>query len=191
MHYFGSVKDTERYFDSIGFSMPQHINPAEFILELMNVDFAGQESTAHQRLKYTSGSWTQSAQKRAWTDEIEQVIKGEGSVREDQLPARNFLILLATLVHRSFVKSYRDVIAYGVRIAMYVGLAIMMGTVWLRLDTKQESIVPFTNAIVRTSWNFLIFTNISVLRIGVHEFHGSGIRTKLSRGSSHFDQGAS
>ena len=28
------------------------------------------------------------------------------------------------------------------------GLAVMMGTVWLRLETKQEDIQPFINAIV-------------------------------------------
>jgi hypothetical protein len=27
------------------------------------------------------------------------------------------------------------------------GLAIMIGTVWLRLDATQESIIPFINAI--------------------------------------------
>ena len=33
---------------------------------------------------------------------------------------------------------------------MYIGLAIMMGTVWVRLGTDQSSIMPFTNAIVST-----------------------------------------
>lgn len=28
-----------------------------------------------------------------------------------------------------------------------IGLAIMMGTVWLRLDASQESIIPLINAI--------------------------------------------
>jgi hypothetical protein len=37
-------------------------------------------------------------------------------------------------------KSYRDPLAYGVRIAMYLGLAILMGTVWLRLSYSQENI---------------------------------------------------
>lgn len=31
---------------------------------------------------------------------------------------------------------------------IYTGLAIMMGTVWLRLDTSQKYIQPFINAIV-------------------------------------------
>ena len=30
-----------------------------------------------------------------------------------------------------------------------IGLAIMMGTVWLRLKPTQDSIQPFTNGIVR------------------------------------------
>ncbi|PHH69070.1 hypothetical protein CDD82_98 [Ophiocordyceps australis] len=52
-----------------------------------------------------------------------------------------------TLMHRSFVKSYRDIVAYGIRLAMYTGLAVMMGTVWLRLDPTQASIQPLVNAI--------------------------------------------
>lgn len=61
-----------------------------------------------------------------------------------------FFNILMTLVHRAFIKSYRDVVAYGIRIAMYMGLAIMMGTVWLRLKTDQSEIQPFINAIVST-----------------------------------------
>ena len=56
--------------------------------------------------------------------------------------------ILLALLHRSFIKSNRDVVAYGVRIAMYLGLAVMMGTVWLRLETSQDHIQPFINAIV-------------------------------------------
>lgn len=53
-----------------------------------------------------------------------------------------------TLLHRSFVKGYRDLTAYWIRVAMYMGLSIMMGTVWLRLSTHQTHIQPFINAIV-------------------------------------------
>jgi hypothetical protein len=40
-------------------------------------------------------------------------------------------------------------VTYGVRIVMYTGLAIMMGTVWLRLGSDQSNIQPFINCIVR------------------------------------------
>ena len=86
-----------------------------------------------------------------------------------------------TLVHRSFVKSYRDVVAYGIRIAMYTGLAIMMGTVWLRLHTEQADIQPFINAIVRARfWGFNAGTNlILVLWLSIHVLHGSSLRPLL------------
>ncbi len=51
------------------------------------------------------------------------------------------------LLQRSWIKSYRDVIAYGIRIAMYLGLAILMGTVFLRFKTEQQYIQPYINAI--------------------------------------------
>jgi hypothetical protein len=34
---------------------------------------------------------------------------------------------------------------------MYVGLAIMMGTVWLRLHNDQDDIQPYINAVVSVS----------------------------------------
>jgi hypothetical protein len=79
--------------------------------------------------------------------------------------------LTLTLLHRLFVKSYRDFVAYEIRILMYLGmlynrfvksetkqgiaLAIMMGTVWLRLQTSQNYIQPFINAIVSVSLEVL------------------------------------
>lgn len=52
------------------------------------------------------------------------------------------------LLHRLFIKSYRDIVAYWIRFAMYIGLAIMMGTVWLRLHTDQRDIQAYINALV-------------------------------------------
>jgi len=37
---------------------------------------------------------------------------------------------------------------------MYTGLAIMMGTVWLRLGADQEHIQPFINTIVGPPYPF-------------------------------------
>jgi hypothetical protein len=58
------------------------------------------------------------------------------------------IMVLNPLMRRAIVKSYRDVFTYGVRYAMYLGLAIMMGTVWLRLKTTEAYIQSFINAIV-------------------------------------------
>lgn len=55
----------------------------------------------------------------------------------------------------------------------------MMGTVWLRLSTDQESIIPLTNAIVSTptiqieSGSRALLTIILVLWWRLYELHGS------------------
>lgn len=53
----------------------------------------------------------------------------------------------AVLLRRGLIKSYRDVMTYGIRIVMYLGLAILMGTVFLRFNTDQKYVQPYINAI--------------------------------------------
>lgn len=79
----------------------------------------------------------------------------------------------AVLLHRSFIKSYRDVMAYGIRIAMYFGLAILMGTVFLRFNTQQEYIQPFTNAIFFSSafMSFMAVAYVPAFLEDLNTFH--------------------
>jgi hypothetical protein len=146
-HYFGSVPGVGPHFESLGFPMPLHTNPAEFILDLMNIDFATHQGVAQDRLQSIQSGWVNSPRSAELSLQIRAATEHVTTLSTPRSSKRNFLIVLVTLVHRSFIKSYRDVIAYGVRIAMYTGLAIMMGTVWLRLHTNQSDIQPFINAI--------------------------------------------
>ena len=127
--------------------MPLYINPAEYVIELVNTDFSRDQEKSNQQLQHIQHVWANSDAAKALSHNIEAETSGPPSTdREDFGSANPFLIPLA-LIHRSFIKSYRDVVAYGIRIAMYMGLAILMGTVWLRLDTDQKNINAFTNAI--------------------------------------------
>jgi hypothetical protein len=129
--------------------MPLQMNPAEFILELMNVDFSGDSGVAQARLDTLQYSWSTSPEAKAITSNIASIAaSSHGYSRLSHKQSRaNFFTVTLALIHRSFIKSYRDVVAYGIRIAMYTGLAIMMGTVWLRLKSDQSDIQPYTNAI--------------------------------------------
>lgn len=114
----------EDYYNSIGQPMPLHVNPAEFLLETVNVDFATDRDAARGRLGELQTAWSGSAKAaavRASIDEVEQ--KNADGVLEvgaaEKKPSSPSLIL--TLLHRSFIKSYRDVVVYGIRYAMYFG----------------------------------------------------------------------
>lgn len=126
------------------------MNPAEFVIDLVNTDFARDQGKASQRLLNLQEAWTNSSIAAQVSRDVAEEVAGASSSFKDLTAehgsANQFLVPL-TLIHRSFIKSYRDIVAYGLRVAMYIGLAIMMGTVWLRLDPDQSNINAFTNAI--------------------------------------------
>lgn len=126
------------------------MNPAEFVIDLVNTDFSRDTTKSSQQLQVLQDSWTNSRSASTIAHNIAEEIAVATSTSKllssEDGSANAFLIPL-TLMHRSFIKSYRDIVAYGIRIAMYIGLAIMMGTVWLQLSADQSNINAFTNAI--------------------------------------------
>ncbi|OJJ76293.1 hypothetical protein ASPBRDRAFT_116544 [Aspergillus brasiliensis CBS 101740] len=150
--YFGPVTEVPTYFDNIGYPLPTNTNPAEFILDLVSSDFIGStHAMSKDQVQRIHTSWADSPNVSALREQVSQRTmlseKQTAKTDMDELSRPGFLSITLTLLHRSFIKSYRDVVAYGIRIVMYLGLAIMMGTVWLRLHTEQSYIQPFINAI--------------------------------------------
>ncbi|KAL6359338.1 hypothetical protein LRP88_06758 [Fusarium phalaenopsidis] len=147
-HYFGPVADVATYYAEAGATLPQYVNPAEHLLELVNIDFAQDREEAARKLDKLQVAWQSSRQASELGNAIAAAESAGGNLSTEAVEKRPSMpSLTLTLLHRSFVKSYRDVVAYGIRLAMYLGLAIMMGTVWVRLDPDQGSIQPFINAI--------------------------------------------
>ena len=143
--YYGPLADVTSYFALAGFPVPTHTNPAEHLLTITNTDFSQDEGNAQAKLDIIHSTWKRH---QSSIPTIAETDKMNASMAfKDSSIGPNLFSITFVLLHRMFVKSYRDVVAYGIRIAMYIGLAIMMGTVWLRLDTDQASIQPFINAI--------------------------------------------
>ncbi|EDU40687.1 ATP transporter [Pyrenophora tritici-repentis Pt-1C-BFP] len=147
--YNGEVKKVKSYFAGLGYEMPLYTNPAEFVIELVNTDFSDNIDAASTRLTHLHTSWVNSIDAASVSTAIRSTTTTTHPTPAlpDHSTSANPLTLPLTLMHRSFIKSYRDVVAYGIRIAMYMGLAIMMGTIWLRLAPLQSNIQAFTNAI--------------------------------------------
>ncbi|KAI7261954.1 putative ABC transporter [Hortaea werneckii] len=149
--YSGPVSEVQPYFDACGFPIPLYMNPAEFIIDFVNTDFARDRSEVEQQLNMVHSSWHKSRLATSTVTELTDEMARNSMDTEINADAREeiagtFSIIMA-LTHRFFIKSYRDIIAYGIRIAMYMGLAVMMGTVWLRLSPTQGNIQSFINAI--------------------------------------------
>ncbi|KAL9128565.1 MAG: hypothetical protein Q9175_007501 [Cornicularia normoerica] len=146
MCYFGPLSDVTSYFESACFPVPPQTNPAEHLLDITNSDFALDREQAQRDLDNIHATWKQQQPTVSFTSN-EGKDQSAIAILEDHSRRPGIFTVISALLSRMFIKSYRDVVAYGIRIAMYMGLAIMMGTVWLRLPTTQDSIQPFINAI--------------------------------------------
>lgn len=181
-HFFGPLGAVGDYYESVGRALPLHVNPAEFLLDQVSVDFAGGaeerggegggvggggEAAARQQLRAMRGAWLASPLAEQLTSIVKDCETQQQGGEMDLVDAAGeehrpgFVSVVLTLLHRSFIKSYRDVIAYGVRMAMYFGLAVMMGTVWVRLKTEQEYIQPYINAIVSVTPSLLSLPHLT------------------------------
>lgn len=131
--------------------MPTHINPAEYILELVNADFspASSSSGAGEKVQRLHSAWREIDQQQIVVQATDECTGEPLKLPVIHHKTRRSMSTTATLLHRSFIKSYRDILVYGVRLAMYMGLAILMGTIWVRMSPSQEYIQPFINSIVR------------------------------------------
>jgi hypothetical protein len=77
--------------------MPLHINPAEFVLELMNVDFASQQAAAYERLQDMQNAWLGSPQALETSAQIGRTFQIAEPVPISEASRPNFLIVLVNL----------------------------------------------------------------------------------------------
>lgn len=141
--YFGYTSDVDDYFNEIGMPIPPLTNPAEHMLDITNADFGNDADGA--RLDAIFTRWKQSQRAQLLDTQLAELFGDD--VETPFVPHAAFTSQVVTLLHRAFIKSYRDLVAYWIRLVMYMGLSIMMGTVWLRLTPHQDHIQPFINAI--------------------------------------------
>lgn len=133
--------------------MPDHINPAEYYLDLINTDLAKEGDETYLRLDRIVQAWKDSAERTEL--EAQLASAGPSNAGGDDLVDLSTIKVerpgswttALVLLNRGWIKAYRDLVAYGIRLVMYVGLAILMGTVFLRFETTQTHIQPFINAI--------------------------------------------
>ncbi|OJJ46798.1 hypothetical protein ASPZODRAFT_117642 [Penicilliopsis zonata CBS 506.65] len=172
--YFGPVAGCVAYFDSIGYPIPAETNSAEFFLDLINTDL-DKDGEIVRRTAQICEAWSQSADQEQLdaTIKTSQSNASQSSLSEYHSEKPRIWMPPVVLLHRSWIKAYRDVMAYGIRVAMYFGLALLMGTVFLRFDTQQAYIQPYINAIFFSSafMSFMAVAYVPAFLEDLHTFH--------------------
>ncbi|KGQ06168.1 ABC transporter G family member 15 [Beauveria bassiana D1-5] len=139
-HYFGAVEEVAAYYQKLGVDIPIAMNIPEFVLGLINTDFAQDRAVANRRLDELQSSWANSA---AAKELHKAVLRAECATEPLVIEASHRPSLYQRawiLIVRNLIKSYRDPMAYGIRLLFSISFALLTGTVWLHLDHSQESI---------------------------------------------------
>lgn len=116
--YFGEVDAVRKHFEALGFEISLYANPAESLLDILSTDFRRDDGATERRLKYVLSSWHEERPRNVEAGEKADSSFSDKGFHVDESRGPNPLLLPITLIHRSLIKSYRDVVVYGIRVAM-------------------------------------------------------------------------
>ncbi|KAK8562753.1 hypothetical protein V6N13_018685 [Hibiscus sabdariffa] len=145
--YFGPVSSTNQFFASNGFPCPTLQNPSDHFLKTINKDF-----DKDIELGYASGipteevieilvkSYKSSDVYQMVQQEIAQICKQGGKALEKNKRQAKFFTQCHVLTRRSFINMSRDLGYYWMRLGIYIGLCIVLGTVFSHIGMGDGSI---------------------------------------------------
>jgi ABC-2 type transporter len=151
--FTGDHHEAEAYFSRIGYPMPEHMNPAEHSLDLVNADFSLPE-TVNKILK----SWKDSKQKRPAL--LLDADGCNGSIewqQEEDLTSTKGAKEIRIMFRRPFVLVVRDPVLYVGRCVAFLLMNTLFAVVyWDGRYVRQDSVM-------NKFWVMLWFTLVPAL----------------------------
>ncbi|KAA8545624.1 hypothetical protein F0562_020408 [Nyssa sinensis] len=166
--YFGLATAANQFFALNGFPCPTLQNPSDHFLGTINKDFdedieqgsAGRKTTEEVIdiliKSYKSSSSYQEVQRQV----AELICKKEGRALGNKRNHASFLAQCFVLTRRSSVNMYRDLGYYWLRGAIYVTMALSLGTIFCDIGSSYSSIQA------RGSMIMFIVSMLTLMTIG-------------------------
>ncbi|XP_058191938.1 ABC transporter G family member 1-like isoform X1 [Rhododendron vialii] len=164
--YFGPASKTNEFFTSNGFIYPTLRNPADQFLRMINTDF--DEDIEHgsngkvakvEVIDILVTSYNSSDSHQRVKRQVSDICRKGGGSLETSTSHASFFTQCLVLTKRSSVNMSRDVGYYWLRLAMYIALAVGLGTLYYDVGTSYSSIQP-RGALLMFIASFLTFMAI-------------------------------
>ncbi|KAA8536437.1 hypothetical protein F0562_028915 [Nyssa sinensis] len=164
--YFGPASAANEFFALNGFPCPTLQNPSDHFLKTINKDFdldieeglAGKKPT-EEVINILINSYESSQSYQEIKKQVAGICKREGEALEKTRSHASFLTQCLVLTRRSSVNMYRDLGYYWLRLAIYVTLALGLGTIFYDLGSSYGSIQARGSLIIFVA-SFLTFMAI-------------------------------
>ncbi|PON45776.1 ABC transporter-like [Parasponia andersonii] len=145
--YAGPARDVPlAYFSKLGYRCPDHVNPAEFLADLISVDYSSSASvySSQKRIDGLVESFSQQSSTVLYATPIaiREISKDSVKINKKRIVKkkggwwRQFCLLLK----RAWMQASRDGPTNKVRARMSVASAIIFGSVFWRMGRSQTSI---------------------------------------------------
>uniref|UniRef100_A0A7S2SQZ2 ABC transporter domain-containing protein n=1 Tax=Mucochytrium quahogii TaxID=96639 RepID=A0A7S2SQZ2_9STRA len=173
--YFGEAPGAITYFSKLGYECPQYTNPADFMISIVNTDFV--ELGVKVDIEQLGGTFKASSEYKELFEEFaksermaDRKSESENLIATKTKTKPGYFSQFLILSHRNMLNNLRNPGIYWVRLAMYVGLCLLIGVMFINLGDKfgastinsRVSILFFTSA-------FLAFMSVAVLPFFIQE----------------------
>ncbi|KAF3908799.1 hypothetical protein ABW21_db0207627 [Orbilia brochopaga] len=136
--YSGPSIDMLSYFDSLGFTCPTYINPADFALDLVTVNLQHEQKEKRDREKVNSLIDSFKRTSTLYSDHRIITLPAElGRLKREQAP---LLVSYPVLVERSLINIWRQPPLVFARIMQVVGLGIILALFFAPLKNDYTSV---------------------------------------------------
>ncbi|OMJ13095.1 ATP-binding cassette sub-family G member 2 [Smittium culicis] len=153
--YFGSTKDVLDYFTSIGYECPPRENPADYLIDVMTIDYESEDNlkSSQDRVNHLKQSWIEYVEKSGniyVSPESDSSIASESSLALKKLPdssnsSENSSPLLSwknpwlsefkTLLNRSWLRQFRDKSILMSQLFSAIFTALLVGFTFFKKPT--------------------------------------------------------
>ncbi len=149
MIFFGPASDALRYFKSLGYTCPEHFNPADYFLDLLSIDYKSSEAETEtkNRLHFLAENWERSRQTEMNEANLREIqalssrrMESEPDEYEQTKSILNWFQDYGVLEWRCFVNIYRNYVNIVVRGMTTIFFAVLLALIYRDLGYTQRDI---------------------------------------------------
>lgn len=157
MVFFGTVSNATEFFTQSGFPCPHLRNPSDHFLRTINKDFdegtmessKANRKTAAEATNILTNAYHSTYSEKTANEIVE--MKGMGGTPFRRKEQASFLTKLLVLTRRSFLNMHRDIGYYWMRLGIYLGIGICLGTIFYQVGYSYSSIQSRCEVIMYTT----------------------------------------
>ena len=158
--YSGPYQDVLCHFEYLGFVCQSNYNPAEFILDLVSIDYSSEEqrNASETQIQKLVTNWR--TQETFYSTEV---------ICNLYPTAKHSNSSFSLLLWRSWVNSIRNTFAFKIKLGTSIFFALVLGAIYSKSTNDQSGIQDKIGILFFISINMAFSNVIGIINLFVHE----------------------